>query len=331
MDLRRTTYACGACDTSCASGDICLDGGCVPPSALRIVDAPVRDFVVNGGFVYFLNASDGTVNRVPAGGGAITPLATFEEGLDSLDIDATNLVWTSTVSGTCYVKVMPKTGGTVTVIASGTGIPNRCDVVTDGMNAYFIVNYRILAAPLAGGATTEVYASPIVLLDGAFEWRASLSDLVQNTTSLFFYAAGIDTPGMDLSWPKPVTPSPLPFFRGGHRKAATDTDSVQIQSTIYSPGALEHHSIAGPTMYPSLLWPGSDIIGHVAVSNPVIDGQDIFFVGTRGIERMPFCGARSPEVIVPSISGTLAVDSGHVYWSPGAGIYRAPKGTPLSP
>ena len=317
-DLAHENGACGACDTRCPTGAMCRDGRCVDLATLRIVEATVSDFVVDGGLVYFVNATDGTINSVPVGGGAIHQLASFQERPGHIAVDATRVLWTNTIGGT--VMAVPKTGGSPAIIASEPGTAPDY-VVSDGTNAYFIIADRLLAAPIAGGPTTLLYQSP---LDITFGIRAPLSNLTQNSTMLFFT---IHDPFIKQgqSVHKNGTPTGLPSL-GGYSIAATDTDVFSIGDVLTGPGDLKRCSIADAVC--EELWGVGPFGFNAALDALALDGEDVFFFGTAGLEHVLACGSRMPDVIASVLETPvrkIEVDASHVYWSDGASISRVPR------
>jgi hypothetical protein len=97
----------------------------------------------DGAYVYYLGslgngADDGTVTRVPVGGGTPVVLATTRPSfMASVALDDRNVYWVEGY-GTDFmgaVAAMPKAGGQVTVLASGLG--DAISVVVDDSGIYF--------------------------------------------------------------------------------------------------------------------------------------------------------------------------------------------------
>ena len=52
------------------------------------------------GHVYWVNARDGTVNKVPLGGGKVTALATSQNYPESVAVTGTHVCWVNFLDGT---------------------------------------------------------------------------------------------------------------------------------------------------------------------------------------------------------------------------------------
>jgi sugar lactone lactonase YvrE len=88
--------------------------------------------VVDATSVYWTSYDDGTVKKTSTAGGAVTTLASGQDGPVGIAVDATNVYWCCTVAGT--VMTAPLDGGTATTIASG------CDpwaIAVDATNVYW--------------------------------------------------------------------------------------------------------------------------------------------------------------------------------------------------
>lgn len=121
--------------------------------------------VLAGGYVYFselgtwdntagLRKSDGSIKRVPVGGGVVSTLASNLNGPQSIHVDATHLYWTELanyLSGAGSVNSVPLAGGTVVPLVLGlTGSQN---IALDAANVYFWSSYGTLSSVPLSGAT----------------------------------------------------------------------------------------------------------------------------------------------------------------------------------
>ena len=80
----------------------------------------MQSIVVDSTSVYW-GSDDGTVRKIPVGGGAVTTLAANSQTPRRLAIDAAYVYWVSFDGGT--VQKVPVNGGTVLTLATGQAGP----------------------------------------------------------------------------------------------------------------------------------------------------------------------------------------------------------------
>jgi hypothetical protein len=97
---------------------------------------PVRaeSLAVDGGYVYFTNAGEGTVSKMPLAGGARTTLAEGQLGPWQIAVDDTSVYWGADEDGGSIMKVS-KQGGSPVQLAKGYGEPRA--IAVDGKNVYW--------------------------------------------------------------------------------------------------------------------------------------------------------------------------------------------------
>lgn len=141
---------CGACGNVCKYAMEVCGGSCVSPTLYSGLSS-VADIVVDDLYLYWVDNSEGTVNRGSKIGGAITKLATGQYTPSRIAMDATHLYW-SNRTGAAIMR-MPKTGGTPTIVAAAK---EPFDLVLDDTRVYWLnrADGTFVSAPKAGGAMT---------------------------------------------------------------------------------------------------------------------------------------------------------------------------------
>lgn len=95
--------------------------GQAPPRALATGQTNPRTLTLDDTHVYWIEAGQGAIARVPKTGGVPEVLATGQAGAGGLAIDATHVYWTNTASGSLHS--IPKAGGDMATVASGLSEP----------------------------------------------------------------------------------------------------------------------------------------------------------------------------------------------------------------
>lgn len=111
------------------------DGRC--PTTLAAGQKGPRAVTVDGTNVYWTNESDGTVMKVPVGGGPPTTLASGQNAPLALAVYAANVYWTNTGTGdanSSAIMRVPIGGGTPTAVASAE---SPVAIAVDGTSVYW--------------------------------------------------------------------------------------------------------------------------------------------------------------------------------------------------
>jgi hypothetical protein len=175
---------CGGCGVVCAGTcsaghcGVTLASGLTGPSEVRVNAANVYwnglDPVHNSGIVMTAPLSGGTPTTLYA----IPP--TFQGQVGGIDIDATNLYWT-TGPPVYGVLMMPLGGGSVSTIATTMDVP--VEVRAFGSRAFFTTYYSgdVIAVPIAGGPATALYSN------GS---QAPQTDVAPSASDVYFSVQG---------------------------------------------------------------------------------------------------------------------------------------------
>jgi hypothetical protein len=153
-------------------------------TTLASMEATPEDIAVDATNVYWTdlgtNANgykDGTLNKVPLGGGSPTTLASGLNTPMRLAIDTTHAYWAETRAGT--VKSVPLVGGNPTTLATGQNQP--FDVAVDATNVYWDASFFVTKAPLAGGPSVNLFVSV----------SSSLGPIAVDKTNLYWADNGV--------------------------------------------------------------------------------------------------------------------------------------------
>lgn len=201
------TFKFTATDAAGAVSNVLTDGfRIVAASNLAVVVTPTgqspQSLIAAGGFLFWSEAGDNPVRRIPVAGGAAESLAPRVRNPTSAAFAGSDLIWLDARSDNgapCsgvdprIKRVLNRTtsaGVTQTLAtdwACGTQFTSADLVVLSG-NAYWVTSttgtYQVRATPLAGGPTTTIAATgpPIVALvsaNGAIYWMENVPGSAQ--------------------------------------------------------------------------------------------------------------------------------------------------------
>lgn len=188
---------------------VVLAKGQIRPSALAIDSTNV----------YWTNEGDGTVNRIPIGGGTLTVMASSQGTPAAIAVDGTNVYWTDTtanafptpslvrqaiVGGTTFAIATSASANSITVdattvywtVAGGAGVTQIAKTMTNGMGTTLVTGYGVPFAVavdsanvywtvLAGGYVYKVPiggGTPVAVASG----QLGAVSLAANATSLYW-------------------------------------------------------------------------------------------------------------------------------------------------
>ena len=105
---------------------------------------------MRAGNVYWTTYGDGTVRTCPASGcgGAPTTLASVQNSLASLAVDATNVYWVNYQTGTVMKCGVGGCGGSPTTLWLGPA--GLTAIAADGTNVYFTTGTQVMRCAIGG-------------------------------------------------------------------------------------------------------------------------------------------------------------------------------------
>jgi len=106
--------------------------------------------------VYWGNSDTGAVMKAPIGGGTATLLATGPVGIRSITVDASSVYWTSTPIGAESTVSKVPLGGGSVTVLARGGLGIYRGIAVDATHVYWVTNDSILSVPQGGGTPTTL-------------------------------------------------------------------------------------------------------------------------------------------------------------------------------
>lgn len=266
---------------------------------------------VDSSSAYFIDESDGDLQRAPKRGGVTMALVAgngtpFAPGV-SIAVDKTDVYWTSTTTtGTTKLATLShqdKNGGKPTVVSSSPTSSVQC-VVLDDTHAYWVQGSAVMKAAKAGGAPTIVAAG-----------QTGVDCVAVDDKDVYWSVAGTEkaqfADGAIVMAPKKGG-APKVIVKGADHAAnvLVDGDSLYWQSgdkIVKAPKA------GGA---PAVLAPAGGTVNDIAQDDGFVYFTAQSSIGDGSVGRVAK-GGGAPVVLAgsqPQPAG-IAVDSTTVFWT----------------
>jgi uncharacterized delta-60 repeat protein len=260
------------------------------------------------GYIYWVNnVPNGTVNKVPRGGGPVTVLASGQHYPTSVAVDSTHVYWT-TYGG--EINAVPLGGGTVTTLASGQHSP--VSVAVDGTHVYWIntgtwggSDGAVNEVPLGGGKVTTLASG-----------QGTPVSLAVDGTQVYWVTYGIEGASDGTVNEAPVGGGTVTTLATGQNApTAVAVHGTHVYWVDCWGGTVNKVAIGGGIV--NTLATGQECPESVAV-----DGTHVYWTGywwsnNEPVNEVPVGGG---SVTTIGRTGTdepspVALDGTHVYWA----------------
>jgi hypothetical protein len=217
------------------------------------------EIAVDGAFVFWTNAHQGGVFKVPIGGGALITLAPGDTGSTGLALDAAYVYWAN--GNDAEILKVPKSGGSVVTL--NVGVVQHVGRLRESNGALFWASSNasgpLVAMSVNGGAVVAVGSDP----------SAGLNALAVNTASIY-WATGAELLAV------PVGGSTLSTLFGGRNGVNLPVGLAVDPTDIYwadgQQGAILTRPLSGGSLATLLHGSVSDRPQSVAV-----DASNLYF------------------------------------------------------
>ncbi|MGC9983125.1 MAG: SUMF1/EgtB/PvdO family nonheme iron enzyme [Polyangia bacterium] len=302
VDEQTDNSNCGGCGTVCSAispstAAPCTAGQCLV--TLASGQAGPAFVAVDTTSVYWTSYSssiDGTVMKVPIGGGTPTTLASDQYEPYGIATGAASVVWTNSGGGT--VMMVSTSGGTPTTLAQGQNGP--AFVAVDTTSVYWTnEGGTVMKVPIGGG-------TPTILASG----QNGPWGIVVDATSVYWTNSGGGT-----VMKVPIgggTPTTLASGQDNPLFVAVDTTSVYWTN---SGGTVMKVPIGGGT--PTTLASGQSIPEAIVVDTTSVYWTNVSTSSAGGTVMQLPSGGGTPTTLASGQGGPygLAVDTTSAYWT----------------
>jgi sugar lactone lactonase YvrE len=314
VDTTSDPANCGACGHDCQGG-ACIESHC-QAFALYAGTAVLQDIAVDAENVYWTTLGtyscpsdfctyngDGTVSRLPKGGGVPFDLASGQLRPLPIAVSSTNAFWANVAGGT--IMTVPLGGGLPSVLASGQ---DPWSLALDATQVYWtnLSQGTVMSVPVAGG-------TPATLADG----RAPVSIAV-DATHLYW----IDKPiwassGSVMSLPK--SGGAVNLLALAQDPSSMVVDGVNVYWTDAAQGSVSQLPKAGGA--PMVL-----AVGQLAPAAIAVDSQHVYWANNAGtVMRVAIGGGELQRLAAGEQVAAIAVDAESIYWTTAHAVMKLAK------
>jgi hypothetical protein len=345
--LGDTFSACGTGGASCSvcAGEACNFGhcgGCLSPAecdagpsptcnmgvcnyTLYTYDGQPFSIAVDDTSVYWVDFGNGSVFKVPIGGGAVATLYSNGMSAQGISLDSSNVYWTDTGAGT--VMKVSKDGGTIVTLASsqvgpiGVALgPNDKTVYWGDSTGTTAHEWFVAYTAIKGGGTVSTFAP-----DQAAVW------LTVDTENAYWTVEGTygSVVQKQLKGGYALT---LAYPVDAPRRVTVDKTNVYWTAAGAAGGAVQKITIGEQAAKDSP--PDTLASGQMGAHGIAIDPADEYVYWTNkladggSVQKVSIDGGVPTTLATRQVSPAgVAVDSTYVYWVDfGSGaVMKAPR------
>ncbi len=334
VDEQTDPAHCGGCGIVCAG--TCALGRCLVTLASQVSASSIA---VDDTAVYW-TTMNGTVMKVPVGGGAAGTLASGQDQPAAVVVDGTSVYWlTSDAFDDSAITKVPRTGGAtpVTLITYGNEFSPTPGLAVDTAWVYWtdFVSGNPVPGQLAGARVRRMPSSggpAQTLVEGL---SLAPTGLAVDATSVYW--AG--SPGSPTNFTNVLLKVPLqggtPATLATYQSWASAMVAALPLPVVAGQTARDVYWIASPPMPNSATQPPTNLLSApatggspstlaISANSVALDSTTLYWTTDGSVMSAPLTGG-TPVTLAAVGGGEIAVDATSVYWlaEPSAG----PMGT----
>jgi hypothetical protein len=298
IDTSSDKNNCGSCAHSCLGG-LCSGGKCQPVTLASGVTAPVG-IALDTSFVYYTSPTDGTVAKVPVGGGSPVPIASGQIAPTGVAVDAVNVYWANNgpngTDGSVMKAALPN--GSPAPLVPGV---SALYLVSSGTTLYFTRGQfgAVLSVPVIGGGTTPVWTSNKFPYGIAMDANNVYWGVFNNNVGV--YEAAV------------ASGSPTQFVSGFGNTQQVAADGTNVYFTTYFPsGGVYMTDPNGLSVTPLAT-------GQPRPFGVAVHGSEVYFTTSTAVMRVSTAGGSPTQLAADTLPQQIAVDGTAIYWASGTG------------
>jgi hypothetical protein len=215
---------CNMCGHDCLGG-LCTTGQCQPVQLIGSQADPAG-IAVDSTSVYWTNSSGGQVNKIPIGGGTVTPIATGQMNPGGIAVDSANAYWADYNDGTIHAASI---GGNGTVSPIASSLVNPVSVALYNGNVYWTNSEQgNSGAGNVGFATTAGYGVVYTVGSSYLPWN-----LVVVGNTLYWTSNSDGSQGLVFSAPAAANSTVKTLVTQTQSGGADYTSAFAVAGALY--------------------------------------------------------------------------------------------------